>query len=200
MANKKELEQMPVTEVISWQEYNERKATVSGRGFGGGTAIIPTLAMLQQNVDKISGKPTYEGVIIPKLINEQRVDVIYNSEYVADYFVNLLGAINAIAINEDSGDIQFTSIWDRFFDKETGSIAKFAETIISRRAQEEESKKAKIFMSQFPGMSFDQAVELVRAAKKAASANTTQATAASSDAEVLTVHANGKERVKAASK
>jgi ribosomal protein L12E/L44/L45/RPP1/RPP2 len=200
MANKKELEQMPVTEVISWQEYNERKATVSGRGFGGGTAIIPTLAMLQQNVDRISGKPTYEGVIIPKLINEQRVDVIYNSEYVADYFVNLFGQINAITIDEDSAEVQFTPIWDRFFDKQEGTVAKFAKTIISRKAIEEESKKARIFMSQFPGMSLEQAIELVRAAKKAASANTTQTTATSSDAEVLTVHANGKERVKTASK
>jgi hypothetical protein len=200
MVAKKELEQMPVTGVITWQEYNDRKSTITGRGFGGGTQIIPTLAMLQQNVDKISGKPTYEGCLIPKLIGESRYDVIFDSAYVADYFVNLLGSINAISINEDDGSIQFTSIWDRFFDKETGSIAKFAETIISRRAQEEESKKAKIFMSQFPGMSLEQAIELVRAAKKAASANTTQTSATSSDAEVPTVHANGKERVKAASK
>lgn len=200
MANKKEIEQMPVAETITWQEYNERKSSISGRGFGGGTPIVPTLAMLQQNVDKISGKPTYEGVIIPKLIGESRYDVIYDSAYVADYFVNLLGAINALTIDEATGEVQFTSIWDRFFDKQSGSIAKFAETIISRRAQEEESKKAKIFMSQFPGMSLEQAIELVRAAKKAANSNTSPITSKSAVPEVESVASNGKEKVVAKAK
>ncbi len=195
MVAKKELESMPVAEVITWQEYNERKSSISGRGFGGGTPIVPTLAMLQQNVDKISGKPTYEGVIIPKLIGEARYDVIYDSAYVADYFVNLFGAINAITIDEESAEVQFTPIWDRFFDKQTGTVAQFAKTIISRRANEEEAKKAKIFMSQFPGMSLEQAIELVRTAKKAAQGNTTPITSQSSVGDVETHSTNGKEKV-----
>lgn len=200
MASKKELEKMEVTEVLNWQEYQNRRSELSGKGSGGGTAQLPSIGMLQVNVDKITGKPLYEGMLVPKLLGEVRVDVIYDSGYITEYFANLLSSINAIDIDEATGKVNFTSVFERFFNKETGSISEFAQTIISKRQAEEESKKARVLMAQFPGMSLDMAINYIREMKKNISSSTTGASTQIEESIATTEDANGKQKAGAKAK
>lgn len=163
MAKKKvNPEEYPVEEVVSWQRYNELRSAQGGKGSYGGQSLQPSQEMLIKDIDKVTGEVLGEGQTIPKMVGETRYDVVYDSSYVAEYFVNLLTSLKFISVDPETDNVSFTKLFDRFFNTDHGEIAQYAKQVGTRKAKEKELKDAQFLMARFPGLNMEAAVQMVR--------------------------------------